>query len=173
MSPDAPRRVTADPAPGAALSVGDAVVPGTEALRARLIEVMQAQRQHLEACAERHGLSGQLAIALLQLRSPWPAGVADREDGLPMRELACRLHCDPSQLTGIADRLEAMALVERRPDPADRRVKLLGLTPRGERLAHRLSVELNADAPGFSALTDHERTTLEHLLSKLATGSPR
>lgn len=152
-------------------STNDAGVPGTEELRGRLIEVMQAQRQHLERCAARHELSGQLAIALLQLRSPWPAAGGPHDEGLPMRELAGRIHCDPSQLTGIADRLEALGLVERRPDPADRRVKLLGLTASGDRLAQRLSVELNADAPGFSELTDEERTTLERLLAKVAAGS--
>ena len=50
---------------------------------------------------------------------------------LPMRKLARKLKCEPSNVTGIVDRLEARGLVERRPDPADRRVKLAAATEEG------------------------------------------
>ena len=53
---------------------------------------------------------------------------------MTMRELAGRLHCDASNVTGIIDRLEARKLVERRSTPGDRRVKALALTPAGLRL---------------------------------------
>ncbi len=36
-----------------------------------------------------------------------------------MRRLAQKLKCEPSNVTGIVDRLEARGLVERRPDPTD------------------------------------------------------
>ena len=36
---------------------------------------------------------------------------------LPMRQIAQKLKCEPSNVTGIVDRLEARGLVERRPDP--------------------------------------------------------
>ena len=55
-----------------------------------------------------------------------------------MRDLAARLQCDPSNVTFLADRLEERGLVERRPDPSGRRVKLLALTPAG--LAMRIRV---------------------------------
>ena len=41
-----------------------------------------------------------------------------------------RAQCDNSNVTGIADRLEAAGLVERRPAEHDRRVKTLVLTRR-------------------------------------------
>lgn len=42
---------------------------------------------------------------------------------------------DPATIQGVVQRLEARGLVERRPDPADRRVMVLSLTGAGDRLA--------------------------------------
>jgi DNA-binding MarR family transcriptional regulator len=42
---------------------------------------------------------------------------------VPMRSLAARLDYDASNLSVLIDRLERRGAVERRPDPADRRVK--------------------------------------------------
>ena len=88
-----------------------------------------------------------------------------------MRELAGRISCDPSQVTGIADRLEDLGLVERRPSPQDRRVKLLVVTDEEALVAEQLAAEVNRDAPGFSALTDEERVELARLLTKVADSS--
>jgi len=62
-------------------------------------------------------------------------------DGRPesMRALAQCLQVDPSAITGLVDRLEAKGLVERQPDPGDRRVKALVLTPRGKRVRAHLT----------------------------------
>ena len=40
------------------------------------------------------------------------------------RELARRLHYDPSNITALADSLEARGLIERRTDASDRRFRL-------------------------------------------------
>jgi len=55
----------------------------------------------------------------------------DVDPPISMRELAERLKSDPSNVTGLIDRLEARGLVERRADPNDRRIKGLALTPAG------------------------------------------
>ena len=52
---------------------------------------------------------------------------------LSRRELAERLHCDPSNVTFLVDRLERRQLVARARVKADRRVKALALTPPGWR----------------------------------------
>ena len=52
----------------------------------------------------------------------------------PMRVLAQQLFCDPSNVTGIVDRLEARGLIERREAERDRRMKVVGLTEEGERM---------------------------------------
>lgn len=63
----------------------------------------------------------------------------------PMRALARQLFCDPSNVTGIVDRLVARGLVERRGSDTDRRVKIIRLTPEGERI--RASVLERMSAP--------------------------
>lgn len=55
------------------------------------------------------------------------------DSGRTMGSLAREWRCDASTATWIVDRLEAKRLVERRPHPTDRRVKLVVLTPLGER----------------------------------------
>jgi DNA-binding MarR family transcriptional regulator len=83
------------------------------------------------------------------------------------RELARRLHYDPSNITALADSLEARGLIERRPDASDRRFRLLALTPAGERL--RTSLEkLLAHPPDFlDRLTLAEQKQLLQLLAKV------
>ena len=55
-----------------------------------------------------------------------------------MRELAERLYLDPSNLTALVDRLEALGLVERQADPDDRHVKRLVITDKGTRLSDEI-----------------------------------
>ncbi len=52
-------------------------------------------------------------------------------EGVPLSEISARMMCDNSNLTGIVDRLISKGLVERRPDPQDRRVSLICLTSTG------------------------------------------
>jgi DNA-binding MarR family transcriptional regulator len=52
------------------------------------------------------------------------------EDGLRMGELARRARLSKQTMTDLVRRLEADGLVERRPDPADRRASLILLTDR-------------------------------------------
>ena len=71
-----------------------------------------------------------------------------REPGLRQVELAERLDMEPITLCRIVDRLEEGGLVERKPDPADRRAwrleltdKALPLTRKLRSLAHDFAVE--------------------------------
>lgn len=83
------------------------------------------------------------------------------------RELARRLHYDPSNITSLADSLEARGLLERRPDASDRRFRLLALTAEGERLRAQLEERL-AQPPAFlDRLTRAEQEQLLKLLGKL------
>jgi DNA-binding MarR family transcriptional regulator len=52
-------------------------------------------------------------------------------EGLRMREVSRLLMVTGGNVTGLADRLVAEGLVERRDDPTDRRAYRLCLTPRG------------------------------------------
>lgn len=88
------------------------------------------------------------------------------------RELARRLHYDPSNITALADSLEARGLIERRADASDRRFRLLALTRAGEELRSSLETRL-AEPPSFiSRLTLAEQKQLLELLSKLFDSRP-
>ena len=106
-------------------------------------------------------LTAPLANALWHLDPSAPA--------LPMRELASRLSCDPSTVTFLADRLEERQLLERRVDPKNRRVKLLVLTPKGERVRGAL-VERMATGSPIARLPVRDQQQLRRLLAKALRG---
>lgn len=70
----------------------------------------------------------------------------------PMRALAQQLFCDPSNVTGIIDRLEARGLVERLESERDRRVKIVRLTSEGARMRERVVRSLSSPPPELAAL---------------------
>ncbi|MER5868912.1 MarR family transcriptional regulator [Streptomyces sp. NPDC002044] len=86
---------------------------------------------------------------------------------LPMRRIAQKLRCEPSNVTGIVDRLETRGLVERRPDPADRRVKLAAPTEEGLQTADRLRESLDFAREPLAGLSAQERTALRDLLKRM------
>ncbi len=61
------------------------------------------------------------------------------EDGLPARELVIRLSSDSSTIMNIIDRLEEKELVRRDPDPADRRVNRILLTPQAKSILPKIT----------------------------------
>ena len=83
------------------------------------------------------------------------------------RELARRLHYDPSNINALADSLEARGLVERRPDASDRRFRLLALTAEGERLRTTLEDRLAQPPLFLDRLTPTEQKQLLALLAKI------
>ena len=83
------------------------------------------------------------------------------------RELARRLHYDPSNITALADSLEARGLIERRPDASDRRFRLLALTPEGERLRATLEALLARPPHFLDRLSPAEQKQLLQLLTKI------
>lgn len=122
---------------------------------ALLIHVTELTRRNFESVAARFGLTTTQARALLAI-----------EAAAPMRTLAEHLHCDASNITGIADRLETRGLVTRAASEADRRVKLLALTTRGRQLQDALRAAMLDASPVMVALSPHERETLRALLAK-------
>jgi MarR family transcriptional regulator, organic hydroperoxide resistance regulator len=89
---------------------------------------------------------------------------------VPMSALAGTLHCDPSNITGITDRLEARGLIERRNAPNDRRVKLLALTAEGEALRERISEVLDTPPPEIESLSRADQRALRDVLRRAAGG---
>jgi DNA-binding MarR family transcriptional regulator len=64
----------------------------------------------------------------------WVLAFLSRRDGMSQVALAEELDLGKVALGGLIDRLEAAAIVERRPDPIDRRVKRVFLTKAGAKL---------------------------------------
>lgn len=60
------------------------------------------------------------------------------EDGQKPRDLAEKISLDTSSLTGLIDRTERAGLLERQPDPDDRRALRIYLTSKGRRLLNDL-----------------------------------
>jgi MarR family transcriptional regulator, organic hydroperoxide resistance regulator len=123
-----------------------------------LIEVsMSRVRQRFLDTITDLGLSFPQAHALKVLRPGNP---------IPMRELADGLHCDPSNITGIVDRLGDRGLVERGSAPGDRRIKTLMLTEEGTALRMRLLDRLSEPPPGLGKLSADEQRQLHDLLRR-------
>ncbi|QNP72922.1 MarR family transcriptional regulator [Streptomyces roseirectus] len=120
-------------------------------------EVVSRFHEDYETAATAHSLTGAQA-RLLSLLALEP---------LPMRKIAERLKCEPSNVTGIVDRLETRGLVERRPAPADRRVKLAAVTEEGRRTARDLRDALHFAREPFAELSPVERELLRGLLRRM------
>jgi MarR family transcriptional regulator, organic hydroperoxide resistance regulator len=91
---------------------------------------------------------------------------------VPMSALASVLFCDASNVTGIVDRLEARGLIERRPSAADRRVKMLRVTPEGARVRERLVERMSEPPPSIAALSPEDQVALRDLLRKATAAAP-
>ncbi len=123
-----------------------------------LMIAMTARLQaNFAAIAAETGLTPTQAKLLMQLQP---------SEALPMRVLAERLSYDPSNLTGVADKLEQRGAVERRPDANDRRVKALVITAEGVRLRDAFWQRLVSDPGPLGHLSRAQLTRLKDALTK-------
>lgn len=100
-------------------------------------------------------------------RAQWAVLVRlERSEGLNQTELADMLDLQPITLTRLLDKLSDSGLIERRPDPGDRRAKRLFLTPAARPLLKRLA-ELGEETM-TSTLAGLEREGIEQMVSQLA-----
>lgn len=93
-----------------------------------------------------------------------------RLDGfLTNGQLAERLGMSTGGVTPALDRLERASLVERSPNPADRRSSIIAITPAGEGILRGAS-RLLADEiePAIEALDEHELDVVVRFLSQVA-----
>ena len=126
-------------------------------IRAALYALVGRFLADYERAANAHGLTLTQARVL---------GFAACEP-LSQRALAERFGCDPSNISVIVDRLVERALVERRPDPSDGRVKLVMATASGRDLAVRCCEEREWLGPALDRLEDEQRETVREALALL------
>ena len=96
-------------------------------------------------------------------------GVVGRQDGVRLSDLADALHIAPRSATEVADGLQERGLVERTPDPGDRRAVILRPTDDGRRIRAEIDAARTADAAVlFARLPAADRAELARLLQTLA-----
>ena len=93
------------------------------------------------------------------------------EGSLSLSGLAEALGVDAPYATLIVDTLEQRGLAERHPDPADRRRKLVELTPAGKDATEGLLRILHEPSAGFADLSPAELDTLEDLVGRITARS--
>ena len=90
------------------------------------------------------------------------------QPGIDQRTLARSIGLDTSTIAGVIDRLEARALMQRSASPADRRVRLLGVTDAGHRLlAEARPGMLRAQARMLAPLPEADRAAFMRMLQHL------
>ena len=103
-----------------------------------LSEVAHVIRTLGDARAREHGMTRAQWMILVRL---------DRQPGMSQNELASLIEVEPITVGRLVDRLEARGMVERRPDPTDRRIWRLHLTPEATPMLKEIAkarAELNA-----------------------------
>lgn len=118
----------------------------------------------VQTAPERNRVIGELGLTPNDSRAL--TSLAPR-DGRTMGSLAEEWNIDASTATWIVDRLEAKGLVERRPHPSDRRVKLVVLTPRGSRLLAKNAQRMYVPPRALLALDLDDLVTLRDGVAKL------
>ena len=96
---------------------------------AQLVESSRLLRNYIDHRAKARGTTRAQWIVLFRLRE---------QEGLSQVDLADVLELQPISLVRLLDRLVEHGLLERRPDPRDRRANRLFLTVRGRQLVDEL-----------------------------------
>ena len=140
---------------------GRAEPPVTEAWRLLMGLVLDQRMRWSEVAAEL-GISQAGLRALLAI---------DPENPRPQRELAKALDCDPSYVTGMVDELERAGFALRRTEPADRRLKTVGLTDAGVTARRAASDGLFSPPTQFARLSPRDQRELARILRSTVTGT--
>jgi DNA-binding MarR family transcriptional regulator len=96
---------------------------------------------------------------------------AAADDELTQKELADVVGLDKTTMVVTVDELERAGLAERRPAPADRRARIIAVTPAGRKaIAKGEKVVARIQADVLSALPEEQREGFMETLSALACG---
>jgi DNA-binding MarR family transcriptional regulator len=105
----------------------------------------------------------------LRVRSYSVLSLAVTEARLSQRDIAEFLRLDPSQVVVLLDDLQQRALIQRVPDPNDRRTKVVVATAQGRQMYVQAEEAVRAaERETLSPLTSGERHLLRELLHRLA-----
>lgn len=128
-----------------------------------LHDVARLMRTRFDQRARARGMTRAQWVILARL---------SRQPGMSQNELAAICEVEPISIGRLVDRLESRGLVERRPDPADRRVNRLHLLPAAQPILEEITSYRDTlteeildglDEPARTALLD----ALLHIKNKL------
>jgi DNA-binding MarR family transcriptional regulator len=122
-----------------------------------LMRVQQLVIGQLDELLRPHGLTFARYEALVLL-------VFSSRGSLPLGKMGERLQVHPTSVTSIVDRLEAAALVVRRPHPDDGRAVLAEITTEGRALVEKATADLVGADFGLGALDEAGLRALSELL---------
>jgi len=97
--------------------------------------------------------------------------VLKRHGSMRLSELSEHLRIAPRSTTEVADALESRGLIERRPDPRDRRATLVEVTAHGAEVLDAIRAARGTEAERvFGRLSQTDRAHLARILRKLRDG---
>jgi DNA-binding MarR family transcriptional regulator len=117
-------------------------------------------------------VTAELPILAAHDVSMWGYVVLNALDKSPMRTqaaLAEAIGADKTRIIGTLDELQHRGFIERRPDPEDRRVRLLEITPAGRKVKNLVQIEIQrGEERWLSQLTAEERDVFLRALQRLS-----
>ena len=109
---------------------------------------------------EKHGLAMWPYVVLARL---------ERRPASTQLELATQIGYDKTRLIKILDELSDAGLIERRPDPSDRRARIVSLTAAGHERVRAVRSDIRRMEDDFLAeLSDAQQRELRRVLHELA-----
>jgi DNA-binding MarR family transcriptional regulator len=97
----------------------------------------------------------------------------NRHGTMRLSELSDHLHIAPRSTTEVVDALQSRGLVQRRPDPGDRRATLVGVTEHGADVLAAIRAARGTEAGRvFGRLSLSDRAELARILGQLRTDPP-
>jgi DNA-binding MarR family transcriptional regulator len=141
----------------------------------RMPDVAESERADLGAMVLRLGrrlLAMEQPILQRYELSMWAYVVLTALRSGPARAqaaLAASIGADKTRLIPVLDELQGRGLIEREPDPADRRARLLGLTADGRRLQRDVQAAIReAEADLMAGLTEEDQAAFIRVLAALS-----
>jgi DNA-binding MarR family transcriptional regulator len=117
-------------------------------------------------------VAAELPILAAHDLSMWGYVVLNALDRSPVRTqtaLAEAIGADKTRIIGTLDELQQRGYIERRPDPDDRRVRLLEITPAGRAVKNAVQSDIQRGEERWLAeLTGEERNVFLRVLERLA-----
>jgi len=109
---------------------------------------------------ERHGLQMWPYVVLASL---------ERRPASTQLQLATQIGYDKTRLIAILDDLGAAGLIERRPDPTDRRARIVSLTDAGRARLRAVRADIRVMEAGYlEGLSEAQARGLRRVLARLA-----